>query len=342
MSGFRDNVLYGFDQASRINRKYNADGKYITSGGRFDVIKLAADLGVPVMQRELDGLLGAYLPFPSPGILLNTRRPQSVQRLTCAHELGHYFLSHDKSLDGENDVGFALVQTHRASPQEVQADAFAFSLLMPKWLIIENLKRLNQKYFSLEQKVYQLSLRLGCSYEATVNMLVQYKMLPSMEGHRLRSVEPKAIKISLVGNIEVENWRRDVWVISDLEDGSLFDVMRGDIVLIKTMEQSGSGFLNGYELKGNFNAFTVMDERHLEVGLSGCEEKPVGGAFIFELVSAASATGVVTARFFRRRPWIKGDSHEIMELVLDVGEVVPGLSIAERTKMVRNLRQSND
>lgn len=99
MTDIRTDILIGHKEAERVHRQLDTRSSYMQSGTRIDVYRLAHDLGIPVLFRPLEGLLGAYVKNPAPGILLTTQRPDSVQRLTCAHELGHHLLNHKASYD---------------------------------------------------------------------------------------------------------------------------------------------------------------------------------------------------------------------------------------------------
>jgi Zn-dependent peptidase ImmA (M78 family) len=46
--------------------------------------------------------LGAYLSDPAPGVLITTQGPMSIQRFTAAHELGHFSMRHQPSLDDDS------------------------------------------------------------------------------------------------------------------------------------------------------------------------------------------------------------------------------------------------
>jgi hypothetical protein len=77
-------------------------------GGNIDVFASMVALELPLLLRPLRNLLGAYLREPAQGVLVTTRRPLSIQRFTAAHELGHYYIGHEPSLDDEDPAAITL------------------------------------------------------------------------------------------------------------------------------------------------------------------------------------------------------------------------------------------
>lgn len=79
-------------------------------------------------------------------IFVNQQDGRTRQRFTIAHELGHLFL-HFRDVNGDfadtigEDSVVMFRDTEHHGPKEVEANQFAATLLMPKFLIAEYWKR---------------------------------------------------------------------------------------------------------------------------------------------------------------------------------------------------------
>jgi predicted secreted protein len=340
MANFREDVLRGFGAAQRMHKVAAVRERYLKSSGQIDVYRLAADLDIPVMFRDLDGLLGAYLADPIPGILVTKKRPVSVQRFTCAHELGHHYLKHQASLDSEEDIGFALSGGPGANERERQADAFAFSFLMPKWLLINNLKRLAGIGLRVDAPsaidralaIYQLSLRVGCSFTATINTLRHYALLPDHVANGLCGIAPRTIKEHLLGDIMVPNWHRDVWLITEVDDGVQLDASQDDLFVIRVHEPSTAGYLTRLRALEE-NGFTVLREGYVRPPDQGNSEVLVGTFPEYEAVAQHPQAGTAALEVVHERSWEPPEMAErALYLEFDVTGVPDGLSPQERRK----------
>ncbi len=95
-------VRAGTMAAARLHRQLGSREIIETQGGSIDAFSAIFAIDLPLLLRPLQGLLGAYLNDPAPGVLVTTRRPMSIQRFTAAPELGHFALRHEPSLDDES------------------------------------------------------------------------------------------------------------------------------------------------------------------------------------------------------------------------------------------------
>ncbi|MDQ0138120.1 hypothetical protein J2T08_006065 [Neorhizobium galegae] len=128
---YASSVRNGTLAAARLHAQLNLRGQVEAQGGGVDVFSAIQTVDLPLLLRPLKGLLGAYLSDPCPGVLVTTERPMSIQRFTAAHELGHFMLRHQPSLDDEESVLRRMPMDNQPAEnfQEVEADAFA----SPSW-----------------------------------------------------------------------------------------------------------------------------------------------------------------------------------------------------------------
>lgn len=92
-------------------------------------IDLAEQIGLRVQFLNVRSMEGMLVSEPEPTIVLSSARPMGRINFTCAHELGHHWFGHDgPHVDGRSDE--PLLVSNEAD--ELQANAFAAALLMPK------------------------------------------------------------------------------------------------------------------------------------------------------------------------------------------------------------------
>lgn len=348
MGRTRDDVLHGFRTASQVHQDAAIRERYLKKGGRIDVYGLAADLDIPVMFQDLDGLLGAYLADPTPGILVTKKRPPAVQRFTCAHELGHYYLKHEESLDEEQDIGFALSGHAGGNEKERQADAFAFSFLMPKWLLIMNLKRLDGSGLRFDAPTligkavvaYQLALRVGCSYTATLTTLQHFQLLPDQLVSSLAAIKPRDIKEHLLSEVMVPDWRRDVWLVTEADDGIEVDASPEDLFIVRVREPSTAGYRTKLSELAE-RGFSVLKEGYKNDPNQGSLNEVVIGSFPqYEVVTQHQEPGRAALDVLHSRPWEPAvQAVPSLHLDLDLRAAAQGLSFEERQKRLGGVAQ---
>jgi predicted secreted protein len=292
----RDAILEGAQAAARIHDQLGIRQTVEASGGAVDVFGAILTLNVVLMFRPLDGLLGACL--PGPGVIISTQRPLRVQRFTGAHELGHVMLNHEVSLDGEEILGRAWLKNR--DDVELAADSFATDFLLPKWLLQMHASRQgwNRESMSDPYAVYQLSLRAGASYEATCAALERHKIIDRWTREHLADVPRRKIKKQLLDGFEVENFRRDVWLLTERDDGLTIEGAPDDLFVLNLVEQGGAGYLwttDGLVKEG----FAILrDQRHIPD-----VDTAIGGPVQRELMARAMEPARGTFALELKRPW---------------------------------------
>ncbi len=235
MPDYRKAILQATLAADRLHKDFDTKAHIEKGDSRINVFDMFVKLDIPVVFRPLASLLGAYLDDPSPGVLVTTKRPLSIQRFTAGHELGHAVLKHRPSLDNEDAIFRAIpASTTKHEEQEIQANAFASQLLMPRWLVAQHMTRQSWTNDDVKKPdvIYQLSLRLGTSYSAMCYSLLTNKIIRRSTYENVVEISPKAIKKTLVAPYEPANWYGDMWIITERDDGMFLQGSRSDLVVL--------------------------------------------------------------------------------------------------------------
>lgn len=304
-------ILTGAKAAHTLHRDLGIREQVERSGGgRIDVFGAIAKLGATLMFQPLDKLLGAYLPGEEVGVLITTKRPLPVQRFTGAHELGHLYMRHEPSLDDENILRRAPFSTSgRLNSQEREADAFASMFLTPAWLLALTLERQGWTARDLRDpsKVYQASLRMGTSYRATCYALERHKVIGRDLREGLIDIEPKEIKQQLLSGYEPPDWRSDVWLLTERDQGALVEGGRNDLFVVRLRENSGAGYLWNFDQLQDAGFALVNDDRE--------EDSPetIGGVLTRKVTARSEDRVQGHVLLQEARPWMADEPlHELL------------------------------
>ena len=212
----------------------------------FDVIGVVAERNIPLLFRPLDRLWGAFITTNDDerGIIVSTRLGLPAQRFTIAHELGHLLLNHRMSLD--KTIGFAGRNAPTSRPtQEAAADTFASELLAPRHLLLASVRRHGWTTDDLHrpENIYQLSLRLGITYEAACWALVTCEVLTRPEAVRLQAATVEELKRALAPAALIANSRADVWKLTAADAGTFLEADPDDLFAAEVQDHSFAGYV---------------------------------------------------------------------------------------------------
>lgn len=332
-SSYSEAVRNGSMAASRLHLELNTQERMREHGGGVDVFAMTYELNLPLILRPLDGLLGAYTPDPIAGILVTTERPLSIQRFTAAHELGHSRLAHLPSLDDENVLRRMAMPTIAPGPnmQEVEANAFAVTFLMPRWLIAWHCQR--QGWLARDlvkpQNAYQLALRLGASYEAISWTLERQNLITPAQGRQLREVQPREIKAELLREYRPSDYRGDVWLLSERDAGTRIDGSRNDHFVLRLNEHAGGGYLWDIDQLQASGFAIIRDDRE------STDHEGIGGPVTRSVTAALEHAERGEVSLVERRPWQPSAPVTNLHFEYDfTGPEEEGLSRAERRHLL--------
>jgi Zn-dependent peptidase ImmA (M78 family) len=289
----RDEILRATGEAASVLAQFSVGNR--TS---FDIVGTVLALGIPLLFRPLKGLWGAAITVDEgqKGVIVTTKLGLQVQRFTLAHELGHILLGHQLSFDEQ--VGFLGRFGPSSRPvQEIAADVFASELLAARPLVIAAARRHGWNRTALLDavNVYQLSLRLGISYEAACWALVGHKALTRdvAEVHLSRLPD---IKRTLASDAGVKHSWADVWRLTQSDSDCVLEAGPDDLFAVHLQEQASAGFVWELVDCGPMGE-TVGEHRDFASEYGGPTSRIVFVRF--------SAPGLHRLVFAHRRPWNK-------------------------------------
>ena len=141
-----------------------------------DLERIAVHLGILIRREVLEGDISGFLfrQGEHAAIVVNRRQPKTRQRFTIAHEIGHYCLDHKRDeihVDRALGLKFRRGTPHGSDPEEIQANAFAAALLMPKDSLSEDLLSFGPNGVIDDTAIHTLSVKYGVSIQALLIQL---------------------------------------------------------------------------------------------------------------------------------------------------------------------------
>jgi Zn-dependent peptidase ImmA (M78 family) len=203
-----------------------------------DVFMLAQQLGLWLVAQPLDKAFGFYLREENAaGMVVNSQHPETLQRFTCAHEIGHHVLGHASHTDDAS----TLQRMSDLALQEHQAQVFAAALLMPAPLVNRTLHQLGVTGPPRPADIYAASRDMAVSYTAALWGLTVLRKINAATAADLARKGPRSAKDALRGGPSVTDPRADIWVLEDSADNTTVRCRIGDEIHIRLTEDLSTG-----------------------------------------------------------------------------------------------------
>jgi Chagasin family peptidase inhibitor I42 len=209
----------------------------------------------------------------------------------------------------------------------LKADAFAAAFMLPRWLIEWHSERQGWKVqdFRRPSTVYQLSVRIGASYEATCWTLARNQLIRPNLVRELLQTQPRELKAGLLEEYKPQNYRGDVWLLTERDAGTRIDGSRNDLFVLRLEEHSGGGYLWDIDQLKASGFGVVRDE------LEAVDGEGIGGPVIRRVTAAPLQTHRGRMSLEERRPWDSEPPLTTLDVEFDLtGPEEEGLSRAER------------
>tara|TARA_R110002049_G_scaffold32139_8_gene107562 strand:+ start:5383 stop:6405 length:1023 start_codon:yes stop_codon:yes gene_type:complete len=231
--------------AKTLHREMGLKSRVQSGEGFIDVFGIIEDLGIPLVFQPLNSALGLCLPRPNRGIMITTQRSLHIQRFTGAHELGHDTLEHSGSIDSVINFRAGLDPGEGQDLQEVAADTFAAEFMLPRWLYKHHIQKQQwtvSRHLNNPDIIYQLSLRMAASFEATCWGLVSHDIVSRNAAQELLKSKVANLKSDAGQQFRPANAWANAWRLSAHDDGDVVLGDSDDLVRLDLDEAAGSGY----------------------------------------------------------------------------------------------------
>lgn len=92
--------------------------------------------------------------------------------------------------------------------------------------------------------VYQMSLRMGVSFEALTRTLVKHKFLEPAESQRMLGIRLKDLKTDLLsGSYHPDTFHCNIWQLTEKDENATIIAEPKDLFIVRLREMSGAGYL---------------------------------------------------------------------------------------------------
>lgn len=328
---YGDTISDAKQEAIQLHNDFNMRTQIEKSGGRIDVFGTFVHTGAPLLFKPLNSLLGVYIEEPIPGVMITTEHSLNVQRFTCAYELGHLKFGHNTSFDDFSILHSKPSIENGGNMREKQiANHFALEFMMPPWLFNTQFEKQSWDRSAMNDPatVYQLSLRIGASYEATCHSLMRpnVRAIESNLVDKLLKVKLKEIKKYLLGDYQPTSWKHDVWVLTAKDEGMVIEGSQSDLFIIKLKENSSAGYIWNFDQLKESGFVILRDE------LKETESEKIGGSVERCVTTTLKKRKHGYIVIYEHRPWLTNEK-PLTTYCFHYDRTCPetnGLSIAEK------------
>ena len=194
--------------------------------------------------------------------------------------------------------------------------------------------------------LYQLSLRLGLSYSATLWSLVRLKKLDSNVAKTLAKYQPADIKLGLIPQGTILEDKQDVWCVSPRDKDFILEPRPNDRIVADLPSHAAAGYLwsiNEAQQEGYTLAPLTVDS-HRRTESRSSNDVLIGGTptIRYELKftpsnDAAMPIMPTKVAFQEAQPWLPADAKDATKFTLQTKfEILnKGLSAASRERLVQ-------
>lgn len=161
-------------------------GKYQITSPPVDVVDIAQKEGAVVLEQNLEEGVSGFLYRENGTVIIGVKKDSSKKgsgrkRFTVGHELGHFLLDHDTLMHVDKSVAIVRFRDRSSElgtdAEEVEANAFAAELLMPRAMLLNDLRGVDTS--DADEAIRSLASQYDVSEQAMAIRLTNLGVLKS-------------------------------------------------------------------------------------------------------------------------------------------------------------------
>ena len=170
MADYASSIRRAALEAGRLHRDLGIQSRVVHGSGRIDVYDILLAWTSNCSSPSSTVSLGYICASQRPACSSLPSAPRTSSALPPHTSSGIIILATTQASMTKASFGARHFRRARIDPQEVEAEAFAALFLLPRWLLDWHCDRagLDRRRPAGPDKVYQLALRVGTSFKATV------------------------------------------------------------------------------------------------------------------------------------------------------------------------------
>ena len=142
-------------------------------------------------------------------------------------------------------------------------------------------------------------------------MLERHKAITRQQREQLLAFEPKAIKHKLLEGYEPTDWRSDVWLLTDRDEGVVIEGGRRDLFVVRLRENSSAGYLWSFDDLMAAGFALIADDQETD------DRDRVGGLVTRKVTAQSGGRTTRQVTLYESRPWTP--TKRLQELHLSIG-----------------------
>lgn len=232
--------------------------------GRVDILEAVSRLGVTVILRPLNNVIGTLLKLErGSGLMLSVSQSVRLLRNASAFALSILLYTSNREESINFRAWYKFIAESLPKSPEDEYFVSVQDLLLPNFLLANLQVRQKWSNSDLEDPVniYQASLRLGASYEATVHAYERMGCFTPSASQKLLTIKLSDIKRTLLEDYNPENIEDlDVWCLSDDKEECAIPANRDDLFLFRLKEKGSAGYAWDFEAIEE-KGFAILEDK---------------------------------------------------------------------------------